>query len=141
MSVWFIRPTPETINLASKNTISELIGIEVVEVGDDFIRGRMPVDARTHQPFGILHGGASVVLAESLGSMAANAAVDISKYYCVGLDINANHISSIRSGWVEGIARPVHLGRSTHVWEIKISGENGKLVCISRLTMSVLERK
>lgn len=141
MSVWFAKPTPEAINAASKKTISELIGIEVVEVGDDFIRGKMPVDERTHQPFGILHGGASVVLAESLGSMAANFSVDPSKYYCVGLDINANHISSIRSGWVEGVARPIHIGRSTQVWEIKISAENNKLVCISRLTMSVLERK
>ncbi|HET8704877.1 MAG TPA: hotdog fold thioesterase [Pseudomonadales bacterium] len=141
MSIWFTKPTPEAINMASEKTIAKIIGIEVVEVGDDFIRGRMPVDERTHQPFGILHGGASVVLAESLGSMAANFSVDGSKFYCVGLDINANHISSVRSGWVEGVARPIHIGRSTQVWEIRITSDTNKLVCISRLTMSVLERK
>lgn len=141
MSIWFFKATPEYINTANEKTIVKLIGIEVLEIGDDFIRAKMPVDERTHQPFGILHGGASVVLAETLGSMGANFAVDSSKYYCVGLDINANHISSVRSGWVEGVASPLHIGRSTQVWEIRITDEANKLVCISRLTMSVLKRK
>ncbi len=141
MSIWFFKATPENINAANEKTIAKLIGIEVLEIGDDFIRARMPVDERTHQPYGILHGGASVVLAETLGSMGANFVVDSSKYYCVGLDINANHISSVRSGWVEGVAKPIHIGRSTQVWEIRLTDEANKLVCISRLTMSVLERK
>ncbi len=139
MSIWHLQPDIEQLNSAQKsNTIGEVIGIEFVEIGDDFLKGTMPVDNRTHQPMGILHGGASVVLAESLGSMAANLVVDTTKHYCVGLDINANHLRSVRSGLVTGIARPVHLGRSTQVWEIKIEDDNGKPVCISRLTMAVL---
>lgn len=141
MSIWKVDPANlEQLNSFQKrNTIADILDIEITEVGDDFIKGTMPVDNRTRQPMGILHGGASVVLAESLGSLAANLCVDNTKYYCVGLDINANHISSAREGVVTGTARPIHLGRSTQVWEIKIEKENGKLVCVSRLTMSVLE--
>lgn len=142
MSIWHTKPELEVLNSAQKaNTIAEVIGIEMTEIGDDYLRGTMPVDHRTHQPMGILHGGASVVLAESLGSMAANLCVDTSKYYCVGLDINANHLRAVRSGNVVGTAKPIHLGRSTQVWEIKIEDENGKPVCISRLTMAVLSHQ
>ena len=119
----------------------EYIGITITELGDDFLQGTMPVDHRTLQPMGILHGGASVALAETLGSLAANLVIDPSKKYCVGLDINANHIRPVPAGkTVTGIARPVHLGSSTQVWTIEISSE-GKLSCISRLTMAVLDRR
>lgn len=142
MSIWYNEPELEQLNAGQKkNTIAEVIGIEITEMGDDFLRGTMPVDNRTHQPMGILHGGASVVLAESLGSMAANLCVDTTKHYCVGLDINANHLRAIRSGMVIGTAKPIHLGRSTQVWEIKIEDEQGKPICISRLTMAVLSHQ
>jgi uncharacterized protein (TIGR00369 family) len=114
----------------------EHLDIKLVELGDDYIRGSMPVDRRTHQPMGLLHGGASVVLAESLGSLGANLCVEQGKY-CVGLDINANHLRSVRSGLVTGTARPIHIGRSTQVWQIEIADEEGRVVCISRLTMAV----
>lgn len=123
-----------------QDTIAEALGIVFTEMGDDFVRGTMPVDQRTHQPMGILHGGASVVLAESLGSMAANFCVDTATHYCVGLDINANHVRAVRSGVVTGTARAVHLGKTTQVWEIRIEDEAGRLVCVSRLTMAVLAR-
>lgn len=116
----------------------EYIGITITELGEDFIRGTMPVDHRTQQPMGLLHGGASAALAETLGSLAANLVVDNQKQYCVGLDINANHIRSARSGIVTGTARPFHLGRTTQVWSIEIVDEQNKLVCVSRLTMAVL---
>ncbi len=123
------------------NTMANHIGIQFTEIGPDFIRGTMPVDHRTNQPYGLLHGGASCVLAETLGSVGSAYIVDHSKFYCVGLDINANHIRSARSGVVTGTARPLHLGASTHVWEIKIEDERGKLVCVSRLTVMVVPRK
>lgn len=119
----------------------EHIGINITEVGDEFLAGTMPVDHRTVQPMGILHGGASVALAETLGSMAASLVIDPSRQYCVGLDINANHIRSARSGYVKGVARPLHLGSSTQVWSIEIKDEQEKLVCISRLTMAVLTKR
>ena len=119
------------------NTAPAHLGIEFLEVGDDFIRARVPVDARTRQPYGILHGGVSVVLAETLGSCGAAYTVD-EGFRVVGLDINANHIRSAASGWVTGTARPVHLGRSTQVWQIEITDDGGKLTCVSRLTMAVL---
>lgn len=140
MTIWKIRPDTVAVSQMQEHTIAGVLGIRITEFGDDFVRGTMPVDRRTHQPMGILHGGASVVLAESLGSLAANLCVDASKQYCVGLDINANHIRAVRSGVVTGTARPVHLGRTTQVWEIRIEDEAGKLVCLSRLTMAVLER-
>ncbi|MDX1696011.1 MAG: hotdog fold thioesterase [Ketobacteraceae bacterium] len=142
MSIWNQQPVLTELNEAQKtNTIGEVLGIEFTEIGEDYIKGTMPVDHRTHQPMGILHGGASVVLAESLGSMAANLVVDTGKHYCVGLDINANHLRSVRSGQVTGVARPIHLGRTTQVWEIKISDDSDKPVCISRLTMAVLSHQ
>ena len=133
--------TLEELTEQSKNTLDEHLGIKLVELGEDFIKGTMPVDQRTHQPMGLLHGGASVVLAESLGSIGANLCIDTSKYYCVGLDINANHLKGVREGLVTGVARPIHLGKKTHVWEIKIENSLGQLICISRLTMAVISRK
>jgi 1,4-dihydroxy-2-naphthoyl-CoA hydrolase len=125
----------------NKNTLGEHLGIAFTEVGDNYLKATMPVDNRTKQPFGLLHGGASVALAETLGSVASALVVDQDKFLCVGLEINANHVRSARSGFVTGITAPVHLGASTHVWEIKIFDEENKLICISRLTVSVLKRK
>jgi 1,4-dihydroxy-2-naphthoyl-CoA hydrolase len=123
-----------------KNTLAEQIGLEFTEVGPDYLRGTMPVDHRTIQPYGLLHGGASCVLAETIGSVASAYVVDHSKFYCVGLEINANHIRGVRSGIVTGTARPLHLGANTHVWDIKIEDERGKLVCVSRLTVMIIPR-
>jgi 1,4-dihydroxy-2-naphthoyl-CoA hydrolase len=134
--------TLEQIAQLDKNTISELLGIEYMEVGDDYIIARMPVDHRTHQPFGILHGGASVVLAETIGSIASFLLLpNPTKQQAVGLDINANHIRGVKSGWVYGKVTPIHVGRTTHVWEIRITNEAGKLVCISRLTMAIISKE
>lgn len=117
------------------------LGIRIIELGDDYIVGILPVDNRTRQPYGILHGGASVTLAESLGSLGATLVVDPDKYYCVGIEVNANHIRSISDGQVKGVAKPLHLGKSTHVWETKITDSQDKIICISRLTMAVIERR
>ena len=131
--------TLDNLKFGNDKTIATHLGIEITEIGQDYLIGRMPVDYRTHQPFGILHGGASVVLAETLGSMAAYLCLDPEKaQQAVGLDINANHIRPVASGWVYGKATPIHIGKSTHVWEIKITNEEDKLVCISRLTMAIL---
>ena len=125
----------------NKNMVDHL-GIEFLEIGDDYVTARMPVDYRTHQPFGILHGGASVVLAESLGSVASFLTLEDPKTQrAVGLEINANHIRSVSSGWVYAKAMPLHLGRTTQVWDIKITTEEGKLVCIVRLTMAIIAAK
>lgn len=133
--------TVEMLNKMSANTMVQHVGIEFTRIGDDFIEAKMPVDNRTHQPLGLLHGGASVVLAETLGSVAASCCVDITKQYCVGLDINANHIKSVRAGFVTGITKPVHIGKRTQVWEIKITNEQNELVCVSRITMAVIDKK
>jgi 1,4-dihydroxy-2-naphthoyl-CoA hydrolase len=119
----------------------EHLDIEVTEIGPDFVRGTMPVDHRTVQPMNILHGGASVALAESLGSIAAYLTVDPEKFHCVGMEINANHLRPVSSGIVTGLARPLHLGKSTQVWSIEITNETGKMICISRLTMAVIPRQ
>jgi 1,4-dihydroxy-2-naphthoyl-CoA hydrolase len=129
------------VNGLNRNTMSEQIGIEITEIGEDFLRGRMPVDNRTVQPFGILHGGASAALAETLGSIAGTLTLDQDKAYCVGMEINANHIRSIKSGFVYGTARPIHRGKTTQVWEIRIEDEKQRLVCISRLTLAVLRKQ
>lgn len=131
----------DELNKLSKNTIHEVLGIQITAVGDDYIEATMPVDKRTHQPYGLLHGGASVVLAESLGSIASVLTVDSTQFQCVGIEINANHIRGVRSGLVTGTARPIHIGRSTQVWQIEIKNEEGDLVCISRLTMAVVAIK
>jgi 1,4-dihydroxy-2-naphthoyl-CoA hydrolase len=128
----------EELNKLSKNTILEVLDIKITGVGEDYIEATMPVDKRTHQPHGILHGGASVVLAESLGSIASVLTIDQSQFYCVGVEINANHIKSVKSGLVTGTAKPIHIGRSTQVWNIEIRNEAKELVCISRLTMAVV---
>jgi 1,4-dihydroxy-2-naphthoyl-CoA hydrolase len=131
----------EDLNKLSLNTMAEQIGIEFTKVGDDFLEARMPVDHRTHQPFGLLHGGASVALAETLGSVAAHCCVDNSKQFCVGLEINANHIKGVKTGYVKGVTKAVHIGKKTQVWEIRITTEDNELVCISRITMAVLDKK
>ncbi len=131
----------DLIQNMNPDSMASHIGIEFLELGDDFLTARMPVDERTKQPFGILHGGASVVLAETLGSVAATCVIDSSKYIAVGLDINANHIRSVREGYVYGKAIAIHIGRKTHVWEIKIKNEDDKLVCISRITMAIIDKK
>ncbi len=129
------------LNEISKGTMVEHIGIEFTEIGEDFIMAKMPVDHRTVQPMRLLHGGASVTLAETLGSVASAISVDPEKYNCVGLEINANHIKSMTSGYVYGKASPIHLGRKTHVWDIRITNKEGELVCISRLTVAVIPKK
>ncbi len=131
----------EALNRMCRNTLVEHLSIEFTEVGDDYIKAQMPVDSRTRQPFGLLHGGASVVLAETLGSVAANCCLDPDSYYAVGLDINANHLRPVKNGRVIGTASPVHIGKTTQVWEIRITNEEKALVCISRITMAVLEKK
>ena len=141
MAIWFSTPSIEKLQERNANTMIEHLEIRLTEVGDDFLRGEMPVDHRTHQPMGILHGGASVALAETLGSIAANMVVDRTKKACVGLEINANHLKSVRSGKVIGTARPVHIGSTTQVWSIEIRNEQEQLTCISRITMAVLDVK
>ena len=141
MSIWVGEDaTVETLNSMSGGTMIATLGIEVTELGDDYLRGRMPVDGRTVQPAGVLHGGASVALAETLASWAGYLAVDRSRFHVVGQEINANHIRPATPGtWVYAEVKPVNVGRRSHVWEIRITGENGKLVCISRCTLAVLE--
>lgn len=121
--------------------MGDYMGIEWVELGDDFLKAKMPVDYRTRQPYGLLHGGASCVLSETIGSVASAMVVDHSNFYCVGLEINANHIRSVKDGFVTGLALPLHIGASTHVWDIKIYDEREKLICVSRLTVAVIPRK
>ncbi|RKQ42782.1 1,4-dihydroxy-2-naphthoyl-CoA hydrolase [Roseivirga pacifica] len=133
--------TVEAINAMGKNTLTEHIGIEITEVGNDYLVGKMPVDHRTHQPMGLLHGGASVVLAETLGSIAATLTLDLSKQYAVGLEINANHIKGVREGFVYGKASPIHVGKKTQVWEIRMTNQEGQITCISRITMAVIDKK
>ena len=136
--IWKKNIDVQDINNSLKNTMAEFLSIEIKEIGDNTIKAIMPVNYKTIQPFGILHGGASVVLAETIGSIASNLCLN-DDYYSVGLDINANHIKSVKDKYVEGITRPIHIGRSTHVWEIKIF-QNNKIICISRLTTAVLKR-
>lgn len=138
MSIWFQPVTLEQVQRFGVSLPTHL-GIEFTEIGADFVRGRMPVDDRTRQPYGILHGGASVALAETLGSTGAGLAVDRSKYRCVGQEINANHVRAVKEGFVIGTARPLHIGRRSHVWEIRITDEQDQLVCISRITMAVID--
>jgi len=140
MTIWQSLRSVEELNSGRAGTMIEHLGIEFTEISDDFIRGTMPVDGRTRQPYGLLHGGASVALAETLGSMGATMCVDTKEYQCVGQEINANHVRPARTGLVTGTARPVHLGGRTHVWIIDIVNEAGKLVCTSRLTMAVIRR-
>ena len=140
MSIWKKPASVQALNRDSANTAVSHLGIEITEIGDDFIVGRVPVDARTVQPFGLLHGGVSVVLAETLGSLGAFYASP-EGHSAVGLDINANHLRAARSGWVTGTARPVHIGKTTHVWQIDMVDDSGKLTCVSRITMAILAPK
>src|SRR6185312_14927921 len=140
MSIWFKPFSVEDLNAYQQQTLVSHLGIRYVEVGDDFLSAVMPVDQRTKQPAGILHGGASVALAETLGSTGANMVLDREKKLAVGLEINANHVRAMREGQVKGTARPLHIGGSTQVWEIRIVDEKDRLVCISRITMAVLDK-
>jgi len=138
--IWFREYEVQEINDRPKNHIGALLGIEFMEIGEDFVTARMPVDQRTHQPYGILHGGASVVLAETLGSVASSMVIDWDKYIGVGLEVNANHLRPVKSGYVTGICKSVHIGGKTHVWDIKIYNDKGKMSCISRLTVAIVPR-
>jgi 1,4-dihydroxy-2-naphthoyl-CoA hydrolase len=141
MTIWRTETTPDQLQERSCNTLAERIGIRVTEIGPDYLRATMPVNSHTHQPMGILHGGASVALAETVGSLAANLCVDTDKYTCVGQEINANHLRPAASGIITGTARPFHIGNRSQVWGIEIRDEHDKLICVSRLTMAVVERK
>ena len=138
MSIWFKPYTVEEISFQGE-CLPNHLGIEFTEIGADYLRARMPVDGRTRHPFGILHGGASVTLAETIGSTAAALVVDRTKQRVVGQEINANHVRAIREGFVIGTARPLHMGKRSHVWEIRIADEQDRLVCISRITMAILD--
>ncbi len=141
MSIWKTPIDMKAIVDTRKDTLVELMGIEFTEIGDDYLKGRMPVDRRTHQPYGIMHGGSSCVLAETLASIAANYCVDAKKEFCVGLDINTSHIHMVKSGYVYGTAKPVHIGKITQVWEVRIVDEQDKLVSLTRLTLCVLRHR
>lgn len=140
MAIWFSPVTVASLNARSTDTMVAHLGIEYTEIGDDSIKARMPVDSRTIQPARILHGGASLALAETLGSVAAHHCIDPMEKMVVGLEINANHVRAVREGYVTGRVRPLHIGRSTQIWEIHIRDEEDRLVCISRITMAVLDR-
>lgn len=141
MRIWVKETTVEDLNKFAVRTMSNHVGIEITEIGDDFLKARMPVDDRTRMPRGILHGGASCVLAETVGSVASFLCIDLEKYVAAGLEINANHLRGISEGYVLATARPIHLGRTTHVWDIRIEAEETKkLICISRLTVAIIER-
>lgn len=138
--IWFKPVQLIDLQKFDNDSLSKNLGMEFSEIGDDFLKMNMPVDHRTKQPFGLLHGGASVALAETLGSVASALVVDSSKFICVGLEINANHVRPVTQGFVTGVCTAIHLGRQTHVWDIKIYDENEKLCCISRLTVAVLNK-
>lgn len=142
MNIWFNK----NLSLAdfkgmSSDTLDNHLGIELTEIGPDYLKATMPVDHRTKQPYGLLHGGASLVLAETLGSFGAAMVVDLNEFICVGQEINANHLRSVRSGFVTGISRPIHIGSSSQVWDIKIFDESERIVCISRITVAVMKKK
>lgn len=141
MAIWTGPVDLDQLNAYQHDTLISRLGIRYTGIGEDWLAASMPVDARTKQPAGILHGGASVALAETLGSTGANLCVDRDKKLCVGLEINANHVRAMRAGEVRGVAKPLHLGGSTQVWEIRISDEQDRLVCVSRITLAVLDRQ
>jgi 1,4-dihydroxy-2-naphthoyl-CoA hydrolase len=140
MSIWHVARTPEFLNERGSNTLPGHLGIKVTEIGPDYLRATMPVSPRTHQPYGVLHGGASVALAETLGSLGAMLCIDNDKYLCLGQEINANHLRPVSAGIVTATARPWHIGARSHVWSIEVRDERERLVCISRLTMAIIER-
>lgn len=141
MSIWFKKDWDiEKLNEYGSDTMNELIGIKFIEVGENYVKATMPVDNRTRQAYGLLHGGASVTLAETVGSVASIMVVDPDLYYCMGVEINANHLRSVKEGFVTATATPLHIGLSSHVWEIKIIDKNEKIVCASRLTVFVKKK-
>jgi len=142
MPIWYKNDyTPEQLNALGKNTMAEGLGMEFTEIGDDFLCLTMPVDRRTHQPYGILHGGASAALAETVGSVASSMCINTEKQICVGMEINCNHVRAKSEGLVTATARALHLGATSHIWDIKITDEQNKLICISRLTMAILKKR
>lgn len=138
--IWSREYTVEELNGRPKGHIGDLIGIEFTEITNDSISARMPVNEKTHQPQGILHGGASVVLAESLGSVASNMIIDSNKYIGVGLEVNANHLRPVKTGFVTGICKPIYIGGKTHVWDIRLYDDRGKMNCVSRLTVAIIPK-
>ena len=141
MSIWKRSATPEELTEVGSKSLPGYLGIVFTEIGADFLRATMPVNAHTHQPFGLLHGGASVALAETLGSIGSMLCIDVGRFMAVGQEINANHIRGMASGMVTATARPYHLGRTSHVWHIELRDEREQLVCVSRLTIAVVERR
>ena len=135
------KPSLDQLNQIGKNTMTDHLGIVFTEIGDSHLTATMPVGDRTKQPMGLLHGGASIVLAETLGSLASSLTIDSTTQVCVGLEINANHLKGVKSGLVTGTTKPIHIGKSTQVWEIKIKNEEDQLCCISRITMAILDKK
>ncbi len=138
--IWFREYSVREINDRPKNHLGALLGIEFMEIGEDFVTARMPVNERTHQPYGILHGGASVVLAETVGSVASSMVIDWDKYIGVGLEVNANHLRPVKSGYATAVCKPLHIGGKTHVWDIKIYNDKGKMNCVSRLTVAIVPK-
>ncbi len=140
--IWFsLDISLDQLNENSRNTMGAWVGMEFTEMGPDYLRAMMPVDHRTVQPYGLLHGGASAALAETVGSVASALIIDPAKQICVGLEINANHVRGVREGYVHAIAKPLHIGAGTHVWDIRITDDHHKLVCVSRLTVAVLPKR
>src|SRR5690606_22322291 len=138
LMVFLSRPSVDQLNAISKTAMVDHLGIEFTAVGEDYLEATMPVDHRTKQPMGLLHGGANVALAETMGSLAASLTIDLTRQVCVGLEINANHVRGVKDGKVKGVVRPIHVGKSTQIWEIKIYNESEQLCCISRITMAIL---
>ena len=142
MAIWFHQNLEvRELQAFGNNTMAGHLGIEITEVGENFLKAKMPVDPRTQQPYGMLHGGASATLAETLGSVGSACVINPDEFICVGLEINANHIRGVRTGHVYGTATPLHLGQTTHVWDIRILDDQDKLVCVSRLTVAILKKK
>lgn len=140
MAIWFKPITVDDLNNRSRNTMADFLGITFTKVGDDSLTATMPANDRTKQPLGIVHGGANVVLAETIASTAANAVIDLDTCYCVGLEINANHIRPVREGLITAITRPIHIGRTTQIWQIDLYNEDEKQTCASRMTAAVVQR-
>jgi 1,4-dihydroxy-2-naphthoyl-CoA hydrolase len=139
-SIWYRTPDPALIDAMSKGTIDEHLGIKITQVGDDYLSGTMPADKRTFQPYGIVHGGANVVLAETLGSIAGAHVIDTNSLLCLGQEVSATHLRPVSSGMVTGTARPIHLGKRSHVWEIRLENDQGKLSCIAKLILAIVAK-
>ena len=140
-SIWYRTPDPAIIDAMSKGTIDEHLGIKITQVGDDYLSGTMPADKRTFQPYGIVHGGANVVLAETLGSIAGAHVIDTNSLLCLGQEVSATHLRPVSSGMVTGTARPIHLGKRSHVWEIRLENDQGKLSCIAKLILAIVAKE